>query len=286
MSLLARVEYCQRWQPEAYRPWVIEGRALGLIRHDLARRLADFPEVFQVGDRAVLLSPDLADAAARTQAVAEVVSRLAEAGEVGARHGESYAVTRRWGDPPALTLDRGAVPDFGVRGFGVHMNGLVERPDGLHLWVAKRAKTKRSAPGKLDHLVAGGQPHHLGIEENLLKECAEEAGLPLEISRSARPVGAICYRCERPEGLRDDVAFCYDLAVPEDFQPVNTDGEVESFSLWPVEEVTARMAESEDFKFNVNLVNIHLLVRRGLITPDQPDYQAILEGFWRDDPIG
>jgi len=60
---------------------------------------------------------------------------------------------------------------------------------------------------------------------------------------------------------------------------VNTDGEVESFALWPIEEVLARVRAGEDFKFNVNLVVIDLAIRHGLIAPDDPDYQEIWQGL-------
>jgi hypothetical protein len=155
----------------------------------------------------------------------------------------------------------------------------VRRPGGLFLWVATRAADKQTAPGKLDHIVAGGQPHGLGVRENLIKEAEEEAAIPAELAARAVPVGAVSYRCERPEGLRDDVLFCYDLELPEAFAPRNTDGEVESFALWPIGDVLARIRDSDDFKFNVNLVVLDLALRRGLIAPDDPDYQAIWEGL-------
>lgn len=37
------------------------------------------------------------------------------------------------------------------------MNGYVERNGEKYLWVAKRSKVKPTFPGKLDHIVAGGQ---------------------------------------------------------------------------------------------------------------------------------
>ncbi|MDH3596915.1 MAG: DUF4743 domain-containing protein, partial [Rhodospirillales bacterium] len=242
--------------------------------------LSDFPRVFQVGETAVVLNPALADFESRGRAVEDVLRPLSEAGKVGRWRGEAYPVTRRWGEPPLMVLDRGAVPAFGVRGFGVHLNGLVQGPEGLRVWVARRSRDKPTAPGKLDHIVAGGQPHGLGIRENLAKECAEEADIPAELAARAVAVGAVTYRCARPEGLRDDVLFCFDLDLPADFVPRNTDGEVESFSLWPIERVIETVRESDDFKFNVNLVILHLLIRRGLIGPDEPHYQEILEGLW------
>lgn len=280
MSFLDRIATCRRWTPEAYRPFVIEGRVFGRVRHEMARRLTDFPRVFQVGDRAVGLDPALADCDGRSDAVAAVLRSLVEAGDIQRWRDEVYPVVRRWGDAPLMLMDRGAVPDFGVRGFGVHLNGLVESPDGLKIWVARRALDKATAPGKLDHIVAGGQPHGLSVRANLVKESAEEADIPPELVAAARPVGAITYRCERREGLRDDVLFCFDLTLPADFVPRNTDGEVESFELWPIERAIETVRDSDDFKFNVNLVILHLLIRRGLLSPDDPDYQEIAEGLW------
>ena len=117
------------------------------------------------------------------------------------------------------------------------------------------------------------------MREKLSKEAGGEAGVPAELAARAVAVGAVSYRCERPEGLRDDVLFCYDLELPENFTPQNTDGKVESFALWPIAEVLARIRDTEDFKFNVNLVVLDLAIRRGLIAPDDPDYQEIWQGL-------
>ena len=279
MSYLDRIAVCQRWDPAAYRPFTIDGATLGRVGQGFARRLEAFPKVFAVSDRAVTLAPELGDFETRSAAVREVLLELKRDGEVPRWRDEDHPVLRRWGDPPLMKIERAAVPLFGVRGFGVHLNGLVRSAEGLKLWVAKRARGKQTAPGKLDHIVAGGQPHGLGIAENLIKEAREEAGIPAALAATAVPVGAVSYRCERPEGLRDDVLFCYDLDLPEDFTPINEDGEVESFALWPMDQVLARIRDTDDFKFNVNLVILDLALRRGLIAPDDPDYQEIWEGL-------
>ena len=44
-----------------------------------------------------------------------------------------------------------------TQAYGVHINGYVETDAGLELWVARRSKNKPTWPGKLDHIVAGGQ---------------------------------------------------------------------------------------------------------------------------------
>ena len=70
--------------------------------------------------------------------------------------------------------------------------------------------------------------------------------------------------------------FCYDLELPVDFIPTNTDGEVEEFTLWPIVELAEAVRDTLAFKFDCNLVLIDFLIRHGVLTPDnEPDYVAL-----------
>ena len=229
------------------------GRQVGYVRKAFAARLAAASADITVTDRVTL-----AEHAAGT------LNSLAAA--VGCRgRGEDFDV-RESADGPALgVLDRGALPDFGVLGLGVHVNGLVRRADGIYLWVGKRAADKKLDPNKLDNLVGGGVSAGHTPFETLLKEAGEEAMLPAALAARSTPVGRIAYDMERPEGLRRDVLFLYDLFLPEDFVPRPQDGEVAHFMLWPLRRVFECVRDSDDFKFNVNLVLIDLFLRLGLI---------------------
>ena len=46
-------------------------------------------------------------------------------------------------------MERAAVPYFGMKAYGVHINGYVKDPitSEILLWVAKRSKTKSTFPG-------------------------------------------------------------------------------------------------------------------------------------------
>jgi hypothetical protein len=105
MSYLDRIATCRRWDPAAYRPLVIDGRTLGRVSHGVARALAEFPEVFVVGDAAVALAPGLDDFDSRSQAVAEVLLELKARGEIPHWRGEDYPVHFRWGEEPALKIE-------------------------------------------------------------------------------------------------------------------------------------------------------------------------------------
>ena len=47
--------------------------------------------------------------------------------------------------------------------------------------------------------------------------------------RRANPAGALRYRMELNDHLRDDTLFVYDLELPRDFEPKNHDGEIAEF---------------------------------------------------------
>jgi hypothetical protein len=168
------------------------------------------------------------------------------------------------------------VPYFGVRAFGIHVNGYVRRGAELSMWIATRARDKPTYPGMLDNMVAGGQPIGLSLWDNLLKEAAEEASIPAELARRARPVGAVTYCHETAAGIKPDCMFCYDLELPPEFEPRPGDGEVEAFELWPLERVAEVVRESNRFKFNCNLVIVDFLVRHGRIPQGDPDHAEIV----------
>jgi len=191
---------------------------------------------------------------------------LAARGIVRQRN-ELFSVRSGPDQPELARLDRGALPLLGIWSEGVHVNGLVRRGHAPWLWVAKRAADKALDPGKLDHLVAGGLPAGLSAWDTLCKEAAEEAAIPAALARQAIPVGHSTYAMERPEGLRRDRLHHYDLWLPEDFVPQPADGEVASFSLWPLWRVLEAVRETDAFKFNVALVLIDLFLRLALVDP-------------------
>lgn len=246
---------CNARLPGDRRPFRLGSAQVGWVRPEIAAALAEDPRVRQDADGIALTEAGALPAIARDLAERGLFRWRAEAFDVRAEP-----------DGPALArIDRSALPAFGIAAEGVHVNGLVRREDGLGLWVARRAADKQLDPGKLDHITAGGVPAGMTAEETLVKEAAEEASIPAELARRAIRVGRIAYAMDRPEGLRRDRLHCFDLALPDDFAPHAADGEVERFELWPIREVLAAVRETDEFKFNVNLVLIDLFLREGLI---------------------
>jgi hypothetical protein len=280
LTYLDHIRACNAHDPAQFRPFELDGKAIGFVRKEFMARLAAFSDIFLVEDDKVSLRPQFRTCNERSQAIRHVTLALQKDSTLPPDHGEDYAIVEEWGQPPLFLLDRAHVSAFGLKAFGLHVNGFVRKTTGLHLWIGTRSLDKSVAPGKLDNMVAGGQPAGLTLAENLLKEAAEEADIPPELARTAKPVGALSYLMGGRLGLKPDTMFLYDLEVPEDFIPRNTDGEITSFALMPVEEVMERVRTSFDFKFNVNLVIIDFLIRHGYLLPDtEPDYLALVRGL-------
>jgi len=279
MSLLDRVLACTAHDPAPLRPWRIGDTVAGWVGPPVAAVLDRWPDPLRAEGMGWRLDDRLDGPEARAEALEAVTDRLIEAGLVRKRRDERYPVLAEWGAPLLATVDRGAAVALGIKSFGVHINGVVESPDGPLLWIGRRSADRALEPGKLDNIVAGGQPHGLSLAENVVKECAEEAGIPAALARQAVPAGAITYMMGTAEGLRRDTLFVYDLALAPDFTPENTDGEVEAFERWPLVAALERIRDTEDFKFNVALVIIDLAIRRGLIDPEEPDYLLLCRGL-------
>lgn len=279
---LRHIHACNTFDPGAFRPFRVAGQDVGRVRHDLAAALAqDHPQTFEASEGRLLLAAHLATPAVRTEAVGQVLVRLAEAGRLPPPQGEAYPVVMRWGDPHLLTVDRAFAAALGIPAFGLHVNGYVRSVGEKRVWIARRALDRRVSPGQLDNLVGGGQPADLTLDQNLLKEAAEEAGLTADQCAGARPTSAVSYTMETEFGLRRDVLFIYDLPLDPQFAPVNTDGEVDTFLLMTMAEVAAQVRDTDDVKFNVNLVLIDFLIRHGFIQPDDPGYLDLVRGLRR-----
>ncbi len=280
MSYLDKVDRCNVRDLSKYTPFVIEGIQVGWLSPERTEVVLRHQGVFVKTDTAITMSPALSTPEDRTKALADIAPELVASGLFRPGTGEMYGVKNQWSDPALLRMDRMLVPAFGTRAYGVHLNGSVVKDGLTHLWIGTRAADRIVEPGKLDNMVAGGQPFGLSLTENLIKEADEEAGLSADLAQNARATSVISYCFESANGLRNDTLFCYDLEVPEGVTPRNTDGEISRFELMPLPEVLDLVRDTNRFKFNVNLVIIDLAMRLGALTPENtPKYEQIAAGL-------
>jgi 8-oxo-dGTP pyrophosphatase MutT (NUDIX family) len=229
-------------------PLTAGGRRIGWLQPELAARLAAWPEVFDSKvDRVKLLRPD---------ALTEVVEQLAGEGFIPGWRNERYRIA------DLFDIERAAARPFGLTTAAVHLNGIAF--GATHMWIARRSATKPIDPGMLDNLVGGGIAVGFSIEQTLVKEAWEEAGIARELVSSATRGGTLEILREVPEGVQSEVISVYDLVLPEGFEPKNQDGEVAGFQCLAFAEVRRLLREPDQFTFDASLVAADYFRRAGL----------------------
>lgn len=261
---------------------------MGYVLPQVLKQLCRYPDIFRItenpGDKSrVELAPELTTFEQRSAAVQRVLEEL-KAEEhfpcLKQWRNENYDVMPQFGDPPLFCMERAATSLFGVKRYGVHINGFVHQDQKeIAMWIARRSYYKHTYAGLLDNLAAGGLASGTGIRETLIKECLEESCIPESLAACAVPVSTVSYTYEDERGIFPECQFVYDLEVPVDFVPRIGDGEVQEFYLWPLDKVKAAIATPE-FKPNCALVVLDFLIRHGYLEADtEKHYQTIMEGI-------
>lgn len=281
MSFIDRVNECNNFQGDNFIPFVVEGKNVGLVGPSFIETLSHFKDIFDIDIKQITFNQNIQTIAQRNNAIEKVIAQLLEQEFISYVMNEPYAVKDESGEV-FFVIDRSMVAYFGFRSFGQHINGFVRKDNDLFLWVAKRAADRMIFPGMLDNMVAGGLPYGLSLETNLQKECYEEAAISAELAATAAFVSTITYNGMSSKGYKPDTLYCYDLEVPETFIPVNTDGEVESFELMPVEDVFNIVREKMLFKPNCHLVLIDFFIRNGLIDENDDEYAPLQHALRMD----
>ncbi|KAI9505369.1 NUDIX hydrolase domain-like protein [Coemansia spiralis] len=227
----------------------------------------------------------------RSAALAEILSKLRAQNKwatLAKWRGETFPVFGDKSQPNevAVWVERAASSNFGIRAYGVHINGITWSKSGeLLMWVAKRSMSKSTWPGHLDQMAAGGIGNGLGILESAIKECEEEAKVPRDIAMKAKLVGTTGYFMRSELGLHPETPYVFDLELPLDFVPVPNDGEVEEFYLWEINKVISSI-KKKLFKPNCALCIVDFLIRHGIVTAEnEPNYIEIINNIHRPLPF-
>jgi len=273
-GFLRHFHNCNHYDRDKFFPFFIVGQNLGWILKELKPFLCAQNDFFCARDDGLELNPRYDNFTARSDILGRITHLLAQKYNTPLRN-EMYPIIQKWGDQPLAQVDRSSVPWFGIKGYGIHVNGFVRKADGLSMWIGERASDRLIDPGKLDNMIGGGQPIGLSLEENLCKEAQEEAGFSSTLALKAQHIRTIHYNVEKNNGLRNDVLFVYDLELDPTTIPHNTDGEVAAFHLMPLSKVATLIKTTNRFKFNCTLVIIDFLIRHGEIAPSDPEYNDL-----------
>lgn len=223
---------------QALQAWYIDQYPAGWLSAELVAQISAAQLLIDVAGR-WQSNPSLADAPQRSAAWQQFAVSLHQAGQIhGWRH-ENYDWLDHAGQVQ-LSIERAAFRTFGLRSRAVHINGY--RADG-QLWLGRRALSKAVDPGRLDNLAAGGIASGETPWQTVVRELAEEAGVPPNIAQRATAKTVVHSLRNEPDGVHDELLYCYDLLLPDDFVPRNTDGEVAGFTLVTPHQAAAQLRD-------------------------------------------
>ncbi|MDB5379656.1 MAG: hydrolase, partial [Rubritepida sp.] len=126
-SLFRHIEACNNTpSPNHLLPFRFGAEQVGWVSAELARALTFFPRDFHFEGRGISMAGRLRTPGMRSDALATTARELAKQG-FGRVRGELFDIRAEANGPVLGTLDRGLIPQFGIIGQGVHLNGLVRR---------------------------------------------------------------------------------------------------------------------------------------------------------------
>jgi len=252
-QLAARV---QEHPPELALPLYVADRCCGWATHAACDALGRLAQV-RVQPDALRIGTGLAAGPELDALLASVAQALRQADCLRGWRDELLDVTAA--DETLGAIERAAMRPLGLLTRAVHLNAWT--PDG-RLWIARRALSKSTDPGMWDTLVGGLAGSREDLEQALLRECAEEAGLEPAQLAGRSPLRTILRMHRRlPEGYQVEDLLTSTCVLPDGTQPANRDGEVMEITHVTVDEAVRGVADGE-FTVEASLVLLEDIMQR------------------------
>ncbi len=248
------LQRAQSLPPPGARPITVAGRVAGWITTDALMPLRDLPGV-HVGPEAVHFTD--APGVSLNLVLGEVARALKAAGKIRSWRNELLDVVAE--GQVIGRIERAAIRPMGLLSQAVHLNAW--HPDG-RLWIARRALDKSTDPGMWDTLSGGLVAAGESLQQALLRETLEEAGLDFVQVRAHGQLRLVLrmHRC-LPDGYQVENVFLADCPLPDACVPSNLDGEVIEFRCVDLAELW-RLIAQDCFTLEAELCILDSLQRR------------------------
>lgn len=273
-NFLDYLNSCNSFNTNEFIPLLYSGHHIGFLHQDHIDYITKYKTVFDFSKDSI----SIISKGSKEQVTAEfnfVNDELIKLKAFKDTHkDEMYRISLGNFASPIFSVKRSSIAFWGFRVYGVHLNGLTYDSKWLSMWVAKRNKN-RSAGGLNDHIVCGGQPSDLSIEENLHKEAEEEASIPIEFMKQVKNVGAVSCWVQTGRFLNRFTPFMFDIVLPHGFKPKNKDNSISEFNLIKLEDIANNPDILSGFKSSCYPVLISLLIRYSYIKADHPSYLSL-----------
>ncbi|WP_028357355.1 NUDIX hydrolase [Brackiella oedipodis] len=169
------------------------------------------------------------------QRLAEIAQQLQAHGCIRAWRNELLNVYGADQHTVLAQMERGALRPLGMLTRSIHLNAW--HTDG-RIYLAKRATSKAIDPGLWDTLVGGILNAEDTLQQGLIRESFEEAGLHPRDLQPCQPIQkAALLRRPLPEGYQLEELYVSQCRLPDHVVLKNQDGEVSEFRTFSADEV-------------------------------------------------
>ena len=135
-----------------------QGHQIGLVSPEVEQHVSSYQEVFHILPHKIEICPGLFQYDEITAQIASVLTNLRQKNVFKALEGwrdETYEIKPSFGEKSLFAMERSATCLFGLRQYGVDVNGYVIDKNGdISVWMQKRSINKPTWPGKLDNFVS------------------------------------------------------------------------------------------------------------------------------------
>ena len=150
MSYLDRINDCVNYSPSSYIPLFLNESKIGQVPLVFIHHLSSFVDFFKIQNERVTFFPLFDTYEGRTETMAQICAKLRTQGLITGWRNELYPVSTSFAASPLFAIERSAAPLFGVKAYGVHLNGFINKNNETFLWVGKRSRSKTTSPSKLE----------------------------------------------------------------------------------------------------------------------------------------
>ena len=155
-------------------------------------------------------------------------------------------------------IERAAVRPLGIATHAAHLVGWAEQGG---VWVQQRALDKATDSGQWDTLVGGLVAANERVDDALIRETWEEAGLRIAALRDVTACGRLTVRRPLSNGYMVEHIHVHEAVIPAQFTPLNQDGEVAAFECLSTAELHGRL-HAGLFTLEATLILADALARR------------------------
>ncbi len=244
----------QQLPPPGSRPLTVAGKVSGWITARATGVLAGQPG-FSIEPEAVNITACVTQRLSLNEVLASAACVLRDQGCLRGWRNELLDVI---GEGRQLAvIERAALRPLGLLTRAVHLNAWT--PDGK-LWVAKRSATKTTDPDMWDTLVGGLACAGEILDDSLLRESHEEAGLEPDQLENRSPLRTILRMHRRlPEGYQVEDVLISECVLDDSVIPCNQDGEVSEIRAVALDELW-EMINAKEFTVEAELVILDSLL--------------------------